>query len=96
MTPLTYPPLCLVRTGLVLRVLYRLRTVSEQSPFDAATYAYVTPLLTTIIAKGGAGSTGQDSEEAVEQLALALEIMNFHCGECKSPSQVSSQSASFR
>jgi hypothetical protein len=70
--------------GLVIRVLYRLRALSEQAPFDAATYAYVTPLLTTVIAKGGTHS-GLEGEEdtTTEQLALALEVMNFHCGECE-------------
>lgn len=55
---------------MVLRVLYRLRTLSEQSPFDAATYAYMTPLVTTIIEKAAATGKGSDSEELTEQLAL--------------------------
>ncbi|CDZ97184.1 Protein containing adaptin N-terminal region [Phaffia rhodozyma] len=67
--------------SLVLRVLYRLRTLSEHSPFDSTSYAYITPLLTTVIAKGGLGGASSDSEEAMEQLALVLEIINFHCGE---------------
>jgi hypothetical protein len=69
--------------GLLLRVLYRLRTLSEHAPFDSTTYAYITPLLTTVIAKGATGGLAA-SDEITEQLALVLEIMDFHCGECAS------------
>ncbi|KAF7965509.1 hypothetical protein HWV62_43100 [Athelia sp. TMB] len=64
---------------LVIRVLYRLRTLSEQAPFDAATFSYAYPLLAGILTQGGVGS--EDEDEILEQIALVLDIVKFHCGE---------------
>ena len=69
------------RPALVLRVLHRLRFLSEQVPFDVATYSYTAPLLTQIFMKGGIGLTEDD--DPLEQVALALDFVKFHCGECK-------------
>ncbi|KAG1762385.1 armadillo-type protein [Suillus occidentalis] len=61
-------------SSLVLRVLYRLRSLSEQTPFDAATFSYAFPLL--------ASDVGQDDgDEALEQVTLVLDIIKFHCSE---------------
>jgi hypothetical protein len=65
---------------LILRVLYRLRSHAEQSPFDAATYSYAAPLINHIISTGG--NHAADADEILEQLALALDFIRFHCGEC--------------
>ncbi|KAI6043543.1 armadillo-type protein, partial [Pisolithus marmoratus] len=43
---------CIPET-LVLRVLYRLRTISQQAPFDAATFSYAFPLLARVLHQGG-------------------------------------------
>jgi len=67
---------------LLIRVLYRLRFLSEQAPFDAATFSYAYPLLGRVLVQGGVGSN--EEEEAIEQVALALGIIKFHCGECMS------------
>lgn len=69
-------------TGLVLRVLYRLRTLSEQSPFDAATFSYAAPLFNEILIKGGVGIEGED--DPGEQIILVLDIISFHAAECAS------------
>ncbi|KAG8875312.1 translational activator of GCN4 [Tulasnella sp. 331] len=66
--------------GLVIRVLYRLRSLSEQAVFDAATYSYLSPLLTFVIRNGGVGTT--EPEAILEQAALALSIASFHSGAC--------------
>ncbi|CDO72622.1 hypothetical protein BN946_scf184985.g41 [Trametes cinnabarina] len=66
-------------SALVIRVLYRLRTLSEQAPFDAATYCYAAPLLSQVIAKGG--FTLLEDDDPLEQIALSLDIIKFHCGE---------------
>lgn len=66
----------------MLRVLYRLRSLSEQTPLDPATFSYAFPLLQQVIQKGGIGS-GQD-DEPLEQVTLSLDIIKFHCGECAS------------
>jgi hypothetical protein len=71
---------------LVLRVLHRLRSLSEQTPLDSATFSYAFPLLFQVIQKGGIGS-GED-DETLEQVALSLDIIKFHCGECTSCSQI--------
>lgn len=64
----------IVSSGLLLRVLYRLRTLSEHASFDSTTYAYITPLLTTVIAKGATDGLAV-SEEITEQLALVSPSM---------------------
>ncbi|KAF5374683.1 hypothetical protein D9615_008940 [Tricholomella constricta] len=64
---------------LILRVLYRLRTLSEQAPFDAATFSYAYPLLGQVLLKGGISV--EEEEEALEQVALSLAIIKFHSGE---------------
>lgn len=69
--------------SLILRVLYRVRFLSEQTPFDAATFNYVYPLLSHIFLAGGIAAPG--NEEALEQITLALEIVKFHCGEFSNP-----------
>ncbi|KAH9925947.1 ARM repeat-containing protein [Epithele typhae] len=65
--------------ALVIRVLYRLRTLSEQTPFDAATYGYASPLLSQVLVKGGIAIGEED--DPLEQIALSLDIIKFHCGE---------------
>lgn len=66
---------------LIIRVLYRLRSLSEQSPFDSATFSYAFPLLAQVLVQGG--STSDDPDEALEQVALVLDIIKFHSGECR-------------
>lgn len=70
----------LYHLALVLRVLYRLRTLSEQAPFDAASFAFVFPLLGRILHEGGIDVP--DEEERLEQVTLVLDILKFHCSEC--------------
>ncbi|TFK68469.1 ARM repeat-containing protein, partial [Pluteus cervinus] len=64
---------------LALRVLYRLRSLSEQAPFDAATFSYSFPLLSTVLRRGGISPA--DEDEGLEQLSLALDVIKFHSGE---------------
>ena len=73
--------------ALVLRVLYRLRTLSEQAPFDAATFSFSFFLLGCVARKGRVGiDTGgeQDGDEALEQVSLVLDVIKFHRSECTS------------
>lgn len=70
--------------ALVLRVLYRLRSLSEQTPFDAATFSYAFPLLAQVLLKGGVDVGQDDGDEALEQVTLVLDIIKFHCSECSS------------
>ncbi|KAH9856756.1 ARM repeat-containing protein [Lenzites betulinus] len=69
--------------ALIIRVLYRLRSLSEQTPFDAATYSYSSPLFTRIIATGGIALTEED--DPLEQIAISLDVIKFHCGEFSDP-----------
>ncbi|KAI0060576.1 ARM repeat-containing protein [Artomyces pyxidatus] len=64
---------------LIIRVLYRLRSLSEQIPLDAATFSYAFPLLHQVLLKGGIGLGEED--DPLEQIALSLDIVKFHCGE---------------
>ncbi|KAG1832884.1 armadillo-type protein [Suillus subalutaceus] len=68
-------------SSLVLRVLYRLRSLSEQAPFDAATFSYAFPLLAQVLLKGGVDAGQDDGDEALEQVTLVLDIIRFHCSE---------------
>lgn len=58
-----------------------MRSLSEQTPFDAATFSYAFPLFGQLLTRGGISS--EDEDEALEQVALVLDIIKFHCGECK-------------
>lgn len=66
---------------LIVRVLYRLRSLAEQAPFDASTFSYVFPLLEQIIQQGGIAM--EEEDEPLEQVALTLDFIKFHCGECE-------------
>ncbi|PNS17584.1 hypothetical protein CAC42_8127 [Sphaceloma murrayae] len=63
----------------VTRILYRLRFLSEQRPFDPATLAYALHLIFTVLEQGSVERTG---EEADEQLILAGEVLSFHTDVC--------------
>ncbi|PWN28930.1 ARM repeat-containing protein [Jaminaea rosea] len=78
----------------LLRVLYRLRFLSEQEPLSLASIAVVVPLLSLIVAKEGIDTASGVSEEVgegetsvadnvLEQIQLALEIIDFHAGSCE-------------
>ena len=73
--------------ALLIRALYRLRILCEQTAFDGATYAFISPLLNHIITVGGVDLTPEDDQ--MEQITLALDIIKFHAGECKEPSYCS-------
>ena len=66
--------------ALIIRVLYRLRFLSEQAPLDVATFSYAYPLLGQVLNQGGIAA--EEVDENLEQVALALGIVKFHCGEC--------------
>jgi hypothetical protein len=63
-------------------VLHRLRSLSEQTPLDSATFSYVFPLVQQVIQKGGIRPGEED--DPLEQVALSLDIIKFHSGECMS------------
>jgi len=64
----------------VTRVLYRLRFLAEQRTFDVVSLAYMLPLIFLVLENGGFAETG--SEDADEQLVLALEFLSLHSDEC--------------
>lgn len=67
--------------ALILRVLHRMRFLAEQATFDVATYSYLSPLLKQILLKGGIGLDEED--DPLEQVALALDLIKFHSGDCE-------------
>ncbi|KAG9124771.1 translational activator of GCN4, partial [Ceratobasidium sp. 392] len=69
--------------SLIVRVLYKLRMLSEQAPFDPSTYAYMSPFIDHVIRSGGIAAAGP--EETLEQISLALDVIQFHCGEFSNP-----------
>ncbi|ODQ64191.1 ARM repeat-containing protein [Nadsonia fulvescens var. elongata DSM 6958] len=62
--------------SLVLRVLYRLKFLSDQRPFDSVTLIFILPLVLRVLKERGISTT--DEEEVDEQLMLALEILTAH------------------
>ncbi|TRM58058.1 armadillo-type protein [Schizophyllum amplum] len=67
--------------GLIARMLYRLRFLSEQTPLDAASFSYVFPLLQRVVEKGPILDDHDEAEireQSSEQLALALDALTFH------------------
>ncbi|CAK7228443.1 translational activator of GCN4 [Sporothrix bragantina] len=64
---------------LVTRVLYRLRSTSEQRPFDTVSLIYFLPLLLLVLNKGGFAPTAEDRDV---QLVLAIEVLSFHTDVC--------------
>lgn len=69
--------------SLVTRVLYRLRFQSEQKPFDSSSFALAAPLLRQCIEKEGLGVEKGDTDAAMEQLALAIDVIAFHVRQCE-------------
>lgn len=61
-----------------------MRHLAEQTPFDAGTYAYASPLISRIIRLGGIGLEKGDSEAILEQQALAVDFISFHAKQCAS------------
>ncbi|KAL8685094.1 MAG: hypothetical protein Q9224_005968, partial [Gallowayella concinna] len=61
---------------IVTRVLYRLRFLSEQRPFDTISLIYILPLAVVVLREHGIGRTEPDEIE--EQVTLALELLAHH------------------
>ena len=61
---------------LVTRLLYRLRSASEQRPFDSLSLTYIMPLLFAVLRLKGIAQAEADAAD--EQITLALEVISFH------------------
>ena len=61
---------------LVTRLLYRLRSTSEQRAFDSISLIYLLPLVFAVLRQNGVGKA--EADEADEQVTLALEILSYH------------------
>ncbi|KAK4548898.1 hypothetical protein LTR36_008671 [Oleoguttula mirabilis] len=65
---------------LVTRIMYRLRFLGEQRPFDTATLSYILALIFVILENGGIDrAVGEDADE---QIVLAIEFLSFHTESC--------------
>jgi len=76
----SYLPINLLEEPLgevVTRLLYRLRSVSEQRPLDSLSLIYILPLLFTALRQNGVGQS--EADEADEQVTLVLETLSYHC-----------------
>lgn len=65
---------------LVTRLLYRLRSLGEQRPFDTVSLSYIMSLLFLVLENGGINRPA--GEDADEQLVLAIEILSYHTETC--------------
>ena len=63
-----------------LRVLYRLRFLSEQHPLDIISLQYCLPLALQIL--DVANQTEKERTEGEEQITLALEFISFQATLC--------------
>ncbi|KAK3109717.1 translational activator of GCN4, partial [Teratosphaeriaceae sp. CCFEE 6253] len=61
---------------LVTRLLYRLRFLGEQRPFDTVTLSYILALIFLVLENGGIDRAPGD--DADEQIVLAVEFLSFH------------------
>ena len=61
---------------LVTRLLYRLRSTSEQRPFDSLSLIYILPLIFTVLRQNGVAQGEPDAAD--EQVTLALETISYH------------------
>jgi len=68
---------------LVTRLLHQVDFVAQQTPLDSTTYGLASMLLSQVTALEGIG-TEPNSDEAQEQLTLAVSITGACVGECKS------------
>ncbi|KAF9109015.1 translational activator of GCN4 [Mortierella sp. AM989] len=68
--------------GLVSRVLYRLRFVTEKQPLLPSSFAYCFPLIHNILQNGGIvsseKSTADAKEVSQEQVQIAVDIVSYH------------------
>ena len=69
---------------LVTRLLYRLRSSSEQRPFDDLSLIYFLPLVFAVLRQNGIAQAEADAAD--EQVTLALEIISYHADAFKEKS----------
>ncbi|KAI8992465.1 armadillo-type protein [Pilobolus umbonatus] len=72
-------------SSLVTRILYRLRFISESSPLPSPSFAFCFPLLFQVIEQGGIGCQ-KNSEDSLDQVTMAIDVIGFHCDQGDSPS----------
>ncbi|KAG8863877.1 translational activator of GCN4, partial [Serendipita sp. 405] len=70
--------------GLLGRLLYKLKGLSDQNPFDGATFSLLWPFIQKVVQKGGIGTESED--DAVEQLVLILDVIRSHTSQFAIPS----------
>ena len=62
------------------RILYRIRFAAEQRPFETASFAYILPLIFSVLDQSGIGDVSSDDADA--QVLLALEFLSFQMSSC--------------
>ena len=65
---------------LVTRLLYRLRSLGEQRPFDTVTLSYIFSFIFLVLENGGIDR--KEAEDADEQIVLATEFVSYHTDAC--------------
>ena len=69
--------------ALVLRLLYRLRSLSEKGPLDGPSFTFISSFLNCVVCEHSLIGHGEDEDEPVERMVLVIEIVNLHAVECK-------------
>ncbi|KAI9281941.1 armadillo-type protein [Sporodiniella umbellata] len=70
--------------SLTNRVLYRMRFISGSRPLSPATFSFCFPALFQTIEQGGIGCD-KNSEQALEQIVMAVDVIGSHCSLADSP-----------
>lgn len=70
---------------LTTRILHQVNYVASQTPLDSTSFTLVDMLLSRIVAVGGVGYDSPQSDEAQEQLTLAVSIIGACVGEFSDP-----------
>lgn len=65
--------------AMATRVLYRLKFTCELKPLQPHVFDFISSLVFFTLAKGGMGVPADDKDTAVEQMALAIDILAAHC-----------------
>ena len=70
-------------SALILRFLYKIRTLSEQGPLDGPSFTYITAFLRCVVHNRDIIGIGDDEDEPLERMVLVIDITNLHAAECE-------------
>lgn len=76
-------------TALILRLLYKLRSLSEQGPFDGPSFTFISSFLRCVVRDRDVIGSSDDEDEPLERMVLVIDTIKLHAAECKTCSAYS-------